>query len=285
MYEGNVSPEMTANDQPVVSEPQGESSSPVDNSYEANPSLETLNTSNEEKPPKGYVPLAAVHEERERNKRLNEQLKSFQESNDWKAYQELKNRLDADPYYAQYLSTAAGRYNPQQAQLLIQQLQQLQAQNQPDPYANYPQEIAEPLRKTQVLEQTVQQLIQQNQYQQQQAVYSQYVGKLNEKLTENKVPEHWKTFYTEKAHEVAARLNPNALTGFDARLIDQVYEQIDQQAKAIQRAERGAYVVDKSKDVTPSSTSATGQAPKVNQRFANQETRANMAAELLKAIS
>ena len=277
MFEGNVNP----GDQPAVidSAPAEQSSQPVENqTQEADPSLETLNTSNEEKPPKGYVPLAALHEARE-------QLKAFRESEDWKKYQELKNVLDSDPNYAQYLSTAASRYDKQNAQLLIQQLQQLQLQGRPDPYANYPQEIAEPLRKTQVLEQTVQQLLQQNQYQQQQAVYNQYVGRLNEKLSEHKVPEHWKTFYTEKAHEIAAKLNPAALSGYDARLIDQVYDQIDQQVKAIQRAERGAYVVDKSKDVTPTSTSATGVAPKVNQRFGTQESRANMVAELLKATS
>jgi hypothetical protein len=278
MFEGSVTPDMAAQDQPIESVLT--ESQPVEAAQpEGDSSLETLNTSTEgEKPPKGYVPLAALHEAREK-------LKSFQDSQDWRSYQELKGRLDSDPSYAQYLSTAAGRYDPQNAQVLIQQLQQLQLQNKPDPYANYPQEIAEPLRKTQVLEQTVQHLMQQNQYQQQQAVYSQYVGRLNEKLTEHKVPEHWKTFYTEKAHEVAAKLNPSALAGYDARLVDQVYEQIDQQVKAIQRAERGAYVVDKSKDYTPTSTSSTGTAPKVNQRLGSQEHRANMAAELLKAIS
>lgn len=245
---------------------------------EADSSLETLNTSEGDKPPKGYVPLAALHEARD-------QLKSLKESQDWRAYQELKTRLDADANYANYLATAASKYDAQNAQLLIQQLQQLQLQNKPDPYANYPQEIAEPLRKTQMLEQTVQQLLVQNQVQQQQTTYNQYLNRLNEKLTESKVPEHWKSYYNEKAHEIAAKINPNALSGYDAKLIDQVFSQIDQQVKQIQRAERGSYVVDKSRDVTPASTSSTGTAPRVNQTFRTPEAKANMITEMLRATN
>src|SRR5260221_3686832 len=208
----------------------------------ADPPLEALNTSNEEKPPKGYVPLAALHEAREK-------LKAHESSQDWRAYQELKNRLDTDPSYANYLATAASKYEKENAQLLIQQLQQMQLQQKPDPYANYPQEIAEPLRKTQMLEQTVQQLLLQNQTQAYTSNYNQYLNRLNQKLTETKVPEHWKSFYNDKAHELAVKINQNVLSSYDAKLIDQVFDQIDQQARAIQRAERGSYVSDKAQDV------------------------------------
>lgn len=277
MFEGEAAGTSVPEDiQPSEGAPQEQEQSNPEVPNEANPSLETLNTSNEEKPPKGYVPLAALHEARE-------QLKSLKDSQDWRSYQELKTRLEADPNYSYYLSQLAQLYDPSRAQDLVQQLNQLRQQGIKDPYANYPQEIAEPLRKTQMLEQTVQQLLVQNQAQQQQTTYNQYVGQLNTKLTEAKVPEHWKSYYTEKAHELAAKLNPHALSAYDQKLIEQVFEQVDQQVKAIQRAERGSYVVDKTKDVTPASTSSTGVASKSTPRLVTQEQRSNLAAELLKA--
>lgn len=227
------------------------------------PSTETLNTG-AERPHEQAIPYA-------RFKEVNDQLKSLKESQDWRGYQTLKDALDGDPNFAQHFTQAVTNYYTKQ-----------KAEPEKDPYADYPPEIAEPLRKTQVLEQTVQQLLQQNQMQQAQTVYTQYLGHFNQKVTEAKVPDHWKDFYRQEVEAQAAKLNPNALYQYDQGLIDRAWEAAQARIEGIRRSERSLYVTDKTKDQVPASSA--GSPPLAASRpVTTGEDRAAMVAELLRA--
>ncbi len=228
------------------------------------PSPETLNTE-QARPHEEAIPYA-------RFKEVNDQLKSLKDSQDWRGYQTLKDTLDSDPTFAQYFTQAVTDYYTKKQTPTPEK----------DPYADYPAEIAEPLRKTQVLEQTVQQLLQQNQMQQAQTVYSQYLGNFNQKLTEAKIPDHWKDFYRQEVEAQAAKLNPNALYQYDASLVNRAFEAAQARIEGIRRAERGLYVTDKQKDQVPASSA--GSPPLATSRPLNSgEDRAAMVAELLRA--
>lgn len=230
---------------------------PVEQPKEA-PAAEPQNT---DKPPTGYVPLQALHEARE-------QLKSLKESQDWKGYSRLKEALDSDPNFAKhFIESVQGYYTKAQ-------------QPKEDPYDQYPTEIAEPLRKTQVLEQTVQQLSQTLQQQQTQAVFQQYKASFSEKMKD--VPQHWRGYYEKRAYEIGNELNPNALQGFDLQLVEKAYEMVHQEVEGIRRAERGSYVVEKKNDKLPASPSG-GSAGQTIQKLSSGEDRTRMVEELLKA--
>src|SRR5882724_10006011 len=199
----------------------------------------------------------------ERFKEVNDQLKdlkALKDSQDWQGYQKLKDQLATDPKFAAHFINSINSFYtpPQQTQ-------------KPDPYAEFPKELAEPLRKTEVLEQAVQTLMYENQVQKAQGLYQQYSSRLNEKLTS--VPEHWRDFYREQVEMAAARINPNALANYDQTLVDKAFEQIHQRAIQIQRAERGSYVSDKRQDKAP--VSSSGAAPMQTQKStSNQDERA-----------
>jgi len=214
----------------------------------------------------------------ERFKEVNEQAKQFKEayeelnqlkaSQDWAGFQALKNKLDQDQAYAQWF---------------VEQHQRAAwiAQQQEDPYAQYPEEIAGPLRKTQMLEQTVQQLIAENLSQKQQSVFQQYRSTLAEKT--KGLPEHWRGYVERRALELGGQMNPNALAQFDPKLIDHVYESVSQEVEAIRRAERGSYVTEKKNDKLPVSSSGSGVPGQTVQKPQTAEDRQRMAEELLKA--
>jgi hypothetical protein len=222
------------------------------------PSAETKNT---DKPPAGYVPLQALHEARE-------QLKALKESQDWKAYTLLKERMDADPAFSGHLTKS------------IQDFLSGMNQQEKDALADYPAEIAEPLRKAQMLESQVQQLLQATQTQRTEAVFQQYKSALSEKLKD--VPAHWKSLYEQKVLQVGGQLNPNALNAYDAELVSKAFDMVDQEFKAIQRAERSMYVTDKTKDNLPPSTSSTGVPGQSVNKPSNEYERARLIEELMK---
>ncbi|MBP7209572.1 MAG: hypothetical protein KBA02_00085 [Paludibacteraceae bacterium] len=224
----------------------------------------TAESKNTEKPPAGYVPLQALHEAREQLK----ELKALQDSQDWKAYQALKNKMETDANFSQFLT--------QRIQDYVSGL----TQQEKDALADYPAEIAEPLRKTQMLEAQVQQLLQATQAQRTEAVLQQYKSAFAERIKD--VPSHWKSYYEKRAYEIGGQLNPNALNSFDGELVKNAFEAVDQEVKAIQRAERGMYVTDKTKDNLPPSTSSTGVPGQTVSKPTNEYERARAIEELLK---
>jgi hypothetical protein len=245
-----------------VSSPESELAAPVEQTETQPQEAPTAESQNTDKPPVGYVPLQALHEARE-------QLKGLKESQDWKGYSRLKEALDSDPNFAQHFMQSVQSY--------------YQQQNQPvkDPYAEYPQEIAEPLRKTMALEQTVQQLVGTIQQQQTQAVMSNYKADLTAKLAD--VPDHWKPYYEKRAYEIGAQLNPQALQSYDPALVAQAYDAVQAEVESIRRAERGSYVTEKKNDKLPASSSATGQAGQTISRPNGTEDRSRIVEDLLKA--
>ncbi len=233
---------------------------------------ETLNTTQqvEERPHEEAVPYARFQE-------VNGKLKDLQESQDWLGYQRLKEALDNDSGFADhFVKTVQGYYN---------QAQQQQKQQQPDPLAQYPQEIADPLRKTAILEQQVQALVYQNQVAHQSAVYQQYMGRFNEKVSSLNVPEPWKNYYQRQVETQVSRMNPNALTGYDQTLLDKAFDAVDQEAKALQRSQLSSYVAEKKNNQTPASTSASGSPGRVQPQMRTQDERVSLVAEMLKAAN
>lgn len=250
----------------------------TDVTQEPSPASEPSAPSQEATPTQEATPAEAQKTETQepgpipyaRFKEVNEQLKSLKDSQDWQGYQKLKEFIDKDPAFAQHFVQSVNGYFTKTPEA------------KPDPYAAYPAEIAEPLRKTQVLEQAVQTLMQQNQYQQAQAVYSQYMNRFNEKATEMKIPDHWKDLYKAQVEQEAGKLNPNALSGYDQKILDSAFEAVHNRFEQIRRAERGIYVKEKTNDQVPASSrgapATTTQGP-----LKNNEQRTSMVLELLKA--
>lgn len=225
------------------------------------PPTEALKT--EEKKHEESVPYERFNE-------VNSKLRELQESQDWRGYQALKTQLDNDSRFAEhFLRSVNDYYNSNQPQ-------------QPDPYAQYPQELAEPLRKTQYLEQAVQNLMYQNQVTHQNSVKSQYENRFNEKIGAMNLSDPWKDFYRKSVEMQVGMINPNALSAFDSALLDKAFELVDQQAKALQRSERGAYVAEKKQDRIPSSTSSTGTPGQTISPIKTYDERSALVAELLR---
>lgn len=243
-------------------------SSPVEQSAEQpqESSEETLNTA-EAKPHEEAIPY-------ERFQEVNFKLKDLQESQDWVGYQKLKETLDNDPAFASHFLQAVQSYYQQQQQPPVPQK---------DPYAEYPSEIADPLRKISLLEQQNQYLMSQSIQNHQAAVGQQYMNRFNEKIASLGLSEPWKNFYQQQIVAQAGSMNPNALNQYDQNLLDRAFEAVDQQAKALNRSGIASYITDKSQDKIPASTSATGTPGRVMQKMNGPEDRASMVAELLRA--
>jgi len=245
-------------------------SSPVEQSAEQSQdsSEGTLNTG-EARPHEEAIPY-------ERFQEVNTKLNDLQKSQDWVGYQKLKETLDNDPAFASHFLQAVQNY--------YQPPQQQQVQ-QKDPLAEYPQEIAEPLRKIGLLEQQNQYLMNQTVMAHQAAVGQQYVNRFNEKVASLNLSEPWKNFYQQQIVAQAGSMNPNALNQYDQNLLDRAFEAVDQQAKALNRSGIASYITDKTQDKIPASTSATGTPGRMVHKLNGAEDRASMVAELLRAGS
>lgn len=220
----------------------------------------------------------AQHIPYERFQEVNNRLKELQESEDYIGFQRLKEALDRDAQFADFFQNSVASY--------FQKLRDGQAQNQSqDPFAQYPKEIADSLRKQAMLEQQVQQLVTQNQAAQQQANYQQYINRFNEKVDKLELSDPWKNFYQQQVALVMSAMNPNALQAYDQALLDKAFQLVDQELKGLQRAERSSYIADKTKDKTPASTSASGSPAQTTTRLRSAEDRASMVAELMKAAN
>lgn len=243
-------------------------SSPAETPQASEP---TLNAGNEpvEKPHETHVPYERFQEV---NNKYSE-ARQILESQEIKAIQQFQQALESDPRLAEQIKTAVQSYYAKASQ------------PNPDPYAQYPQEIADPLRKTHILEQQVQQLVQMQQQAQQQATYQKYIGRFNEKVSAMNLPEPWKNFYQQQVELRAMMMNPNALQGYDQNLIDKAFDMVDREMKALQRTERSQYIADKKNDTIPASTSATGSPAQVGMKLQSTQEKASYLADVLRAAN
>jgi len=245
---------------PLEAELQAETKEP-----DQEASAETKNT--ETPGPIPYDRFKEVNEQAKQFKEAAEELDKLKQSQDYQGYKALKQKLDEDQAYAQWF---------------VEQHQKSAWQGQQaDPYADYPEEIAGPLRKTQMLEAQVQQLQAVTQNQQQEGVFNQYRAALSEKTKD--MPEHWKGYVERRALEIGRQMNPNALATYDEKLVNNVFETVSQEVEAIRRAERGSYVVEKKNDKLPVSSSGSGTPGQVSQKPQTAEDRSQLAEDLLKA--
>jgi len=205
-----------------------------------------------------------------RFKEVNDELKSLKESQDWQGYTKLKQALESDPRFSEYFTkTISSFYNntgnkPEEVE---------------DLYSEYPEEIAEPLRKTKQLEETVQNLTNYLANQKQEVVFNQYKSSFNEKMKD--VPEHWRAFVEKRAYEIGGSINKNALAQYDNTLVDKVWEMVNKEIETIRRSERESYINEKKNDKLP--VSSKGPAGNVNRIPQTENERTQLVEELLKA--
>lgn len=249
----------------------GESSTPVAETPAQEPSLaEALNT---ESAPKAeehekYVPYDRFQEVVKARQELEEKLKSP----DWDGFQKLNSAVQNDPALGNVLMEAVANHYRQLNQQLGQQ-----------PLQQQPQNPADPVQQMQSVLQAQEQQLQYLMAQQQQATYQRYSSEFENKASAAKVSEHWKPVYENAVRQLVGGMNPNALMQYDPNLISKAFDQVHQQVQALQRAERTAYVADKTKDNMPPSTSGAGATPRVVSGDNTAEARKAELLELLMA--
>lgn len=262
--------ESGVNSAPADSPPAGNSSTVEQHSPSEALKTDSLSGEQEGKQHQEAVSYERFQEVNQKYKETESQLKQLQEAEDWKAYQQYKNKLQSDPEYARRLWQAEQEY-----------LQGMQ-QQAPDPYAVYPDEVANPLRQIPALQQQLQQLQSYTQQQQQQAVFNQYASRFNDLFSNAKIEPHWKDYYIKNIQGVVGNINPNALSAYDQKLIDQAFDSVHKEASNLERQIRGNYVNQKMGDITPPSTSSGAPATR-SESLSSTEDRASAFAALLRS--
>ena len=215
--------------------------------------LKTDNAQSNETQHEKYVPYDRFQEVIKAKQELESQLSA----EEYKQFQIWDQAVRQDPAVADRIKQALIDYyqggqqqaNPyQQQQMYAQQQQQMMDPNNP---------LSQVLPVIQAQQQQLQMLVQQ----QQAATYQKYEADFNNKA--NSIPEHWRPIYRNAVENLVGSINPNALQQYDPSLIQKAYETVHKQVEQLQRAERAAYVKDKSKDNLPPSSTGQGATPRV----------------------
>ncbi len=232
------------------------------------------------------APVATEHEKHVPYERFQEVVKARQEleaqlqSQAYADYQKIDQALQKDPALGQVMMEAmAAHYRQSQ----IQQQQALYQQQFPNQQQPQPQAPMDPLQQTQMALIAQQQQLQHLMGQHQEATYNRYVSDFDRKVSASNVSDHWKPVYRNAVEQMVGSMNPNALGQYDGNLIAAAFDRVHQQIQSLQRAERAAYVADKTRDNMPPSTSGTGATPRIVSGDNTPDGRRNELLELMLA--